>query len=525
MTMRIRRTAGYWLALLPALCAGCATSTGGGAAGARGTVEGGEDECGGVVPADVTFGAVWLSPEELARMPLAINPFAANPDVTLPDSVDLTDHMPPAGDQGRLASCTAWAVAYAGATYTAGRQYGWDVTHPANQASPGFLYGKSLEADGTVCGSGTRISSALNLLIEQGCSSMQTAGYSRTDCLESLPVADAANFRIGSFNRVVHTNRDALKAELAAGRIVVFGATLYDDFPSYNACDEVYVGSGRYMLSGSNHATHTMALVGYDDALEAWRIMNSWSQRWGHNGFGWMAYETFGETAFAAFSIEPADVRRPPGSSDGLPPGTDLTGRLLEAYQFADATAGDPPPVYLVFLWSFDAPVFVRSVMLIGPSGLSGAPQVYDQWFVHGVFHFVQADGFQWEPGEYALRLDAHLADGQDRVFQASAMIHPLNGAATEGLCLNYCAFAYDGQCDDGGPESESAVCDYGSDCADCGPRPPREIQSASVHNPEVGRFVFRGIPVSTRSPAADLPSAGIQPGIRGANGQPLAVP
>ncbi len=457
-------------------------------------------------------------------MPLAINPFAANPDVILPESVDLTDFMPPAGDQGRLASCTAWAVAYAGATYTAGRQYGWDVTDPAHQASPGFLYGKSLEADRIVCGSGTRISSALNLLIEQGCSSMQTAGYSPTSCLENLPVADAGNFRIGSFNRVVHTNRNAVKAELAAGRIVVFGAALYDDFPSYTRCDDVYVGSRRYMQNGSEHATHTMALVGYDDALGAWRIMNSWSQQWGHNGFGWMAYQTFEETAFAAFSIEPADVRQPPGSGSGLPPGADPTGRMLEAYQFADATAGEPPPVYLVFVWSFDAPVFVRSVMLTGPSGLSSAPQPYDQWFVHGTFHYVQAEGFQWEPGEYALRLDTHLLDGRDRAYQSVATIHALDAPSVPGLCMNYCAFAYDGQCDDGGPGSEFAVCDYGSDCADCGSRPPRDVPGASPRGYEPGNPVFRGIPVATPRSAVDLPPAAVQPGIRGANGQPLAV-
>src|SRR5690554_5642038 len=38
-------------------------------------------------------------------------------------------------------------------------------------------------------------------------------------------------------------------------------------------------------------------------------------------------------------------------------------------------------------------------------------------------------------------------------------------------LCTNTCAYAFDGVCDDGGPGSAYSVCDYGSDCADCGPR------------------------------------------------------
>ena len=37
--------------------------------------------------------------------------------------------------------------------------------------------------------------------------------------------------------------------------------------------------------------------------------------------------------------------------------------------------------------------------------------------------------------------------------------------------CSNTCAYAGDGECDDGGPNSLYAVCTYGTDCTDCGPR------------------------------------------------------
>lgn len=38
-------------------------------------------------------------------------------------------------------------------------------------------------------------------------------------------------------------------------------------------------------------------------------------------------------------------------------------------------------------------------------------------------------------------------------------------------MCLNTCAYANDGECDDGGEGSLYNVCAYGSDCGDCGPR------------------------------------------------------
>jgi hypothetical protein len=39
------------------------------------------------------------------------------------------------------------------------------------------------------------------------------------------------------------------------------------------------------------------------------------------------------------------------------------------------------------------------------------------------------------------------------------------------GVCTDTCEFARGGTCDDGGPESDFGACDFGTDCADCGPR------------------------------------------------------
>lgn len=36
-------------------------------------------------------------------------------------------------------------------------------------------------------------------------------------------------------------------------------------------------------------------------------------------------------------------------------------------------------------------------------------------------------------------------------------------------ICLDTCQFAFDGECDDGGPGAVTAVCEFGTDCFDCG--------------------------------------------------------
>lgn len=41
----------------------------------------------------------------------------------------------------------------------------------------------------------------------------------------------------------------------------------------------------------------------------------------------------------------------------------------------------------------------------------------------------------------------------------------------SDGLCSDECTFAGDGDCDDGGPFASSPLCDFGTDCSDCGSR------------------------------------------------------
>ena len=43
--------------------------------------------------------------------------------------------------------------------------------------------------------------------------------------------------------------------------------------------------------------------------------------------------------------------------------------------------------------------------------------------------------------------------------------------ASGETLCTDTCRWAGDGECDDGGSGSLYSVCEYGTDCMDCGPR------------------------------------------------------
>ena len=63
---------------------------------------------------NVQLGMLIETPEKLAGIPLASTPAGGS---ELPESVDLSDKMPPVGNQGIQQSCVAWAVAYALKSY------------------------------------------------------------------------------------------------------------------------------------------------------------------------------------------------------------------------------------------------------------------------------------------------------------------------------------------------------------------------------------------------------------------------
>lgn len=45
------------------------------------------------------------------------------------------------------------------------------------------------------------------------------------------------------------------------------------------------------VIQGNNNAPdHAIAIVGWDDTLQAWLIRNSWGEFWGDKGYGWVGY-------------------------------------------------------------------------------------------------------------------------------------------------------------------------------------------------------------------------------------------
>lgn len=221
-----------------------------------------------------------------------------------------TQFLPPVGQQGTStnlgapASCTAWAGVYGLATYAAAKASQTPPNSPALQASPAYIYIKVREqggANGIPC-LGTSYTPYFALLAKQGTFNMAQAPYTNvcqtlwTNYGGTYPAPTGAQFKLGAPNRVSVTDVVGMKRLLSQGMPIAYGTHLFTDWNAYQTKDpnDVYVGNFVFWMNGKGkYVSHCMLIIGYSDALGAWRIQNSEGTKWGYKGYVWMDYATF----------------------------------------------------------------------------------------------------------------------------------------------------------------------------------------------------------------------------------------
>lgn len=206
-----------------------------------------------------------------------------------PAAWDLSPMMPPPGNQGQQGSCVAWAVGYAARSYYLKRDLAADVSQAENILSPAFVF-NSLRTPRGNCTGGTAITAALDLLKSEGGVPLNALPYSASDCYAlpspALLQEFSTRFRIKGYDRVEGSNLDDVKGQLYGGNPVIFAIDLPPAFDHYGAASGIIDDA---VDSGPSHG-HAMVLVGYDDARQAFRFVNSWGKDWGDQGFGWLSY-------------------------------------------------------------------------------------------------------------------------------------------------------------------------------------------------------------------------------------------
>ena len=253
----------------------------------------------------------------------------------LAPNADLSSFMPPPGNQGAQGACAAWAVAYGLRSYYLRTDSRWS-DEASWRGSPAFLYNRHQRRRSVPdCQSGMTLSAALAELRGVGVLSIAEFPYDPSDCLTSAPPAldaRAAQWSVRGFQRVDLQRSDDVKGQILAGHPVVFGMGVSQRFQHLRGADVYNARSNEPVEYG-----HAMVIVGYDDARDAFRVLNSWGTHWGDGGFGWIGYDTTRTRGriFEAFTltdqvpqrpviraIRPAEAPQPPS-----PPSADVEAR------------------------------------------------------------------------------------------------------------------------------------------------------------------------------------------------------
>ncbi len=237
-------------------------------------------------------------------------PLADNRKNPLPEAVSLLEYAPTRLNQGRQGSCVGWAASYSARTILHARQTG---TNP-NQAafSPSYLYNQ-IALSGC---QGAYMGDALKVMKEGGLLPFEYYQYDERSCSKKPSSRErqaAQNFRIKDFHRLTEgrssnqkANMLGMKQNLAAGAPVVIGMMVGGSFMRSMEGREVWRPTqSDYAQRG--FGGHAMTVIGYDDykAGGAFQIMNSWGEKWGKNGIGWVRYDDFHHFTKEAYGLYP----------------------------------------------------------------------------------------------------------------------------------------------------------------------------------------------------------------------------
>lgn len=247
----------------------------------------------------------------------------------LPSSHDISQFLPPIGHQGNYGTCVAWALGYNLKTMIEAQDKGYstsDLTDPSKQFSPKDLFLAINKNDvGPNC-NGTYLKSAMETMQQRGVATARTEPYTGLgDCTQApsqSATQEASNYQISTYRRL-DIKTDVIKQYIANDRPVGFGARLGDNFMTWNS-DDVLSGHTSFDRVGQ-HAGHAMTVVGYDDnkgPRGAFKVVNSWGDDWGSQGFIWIDYDFFTSSDFCDVAYVATNSASNVDPNDPVDPGS-----------------------------------------------------------------------------------------------------------------------------------------------------------------------------------------------------------
>ena len=211
------------------------------------------------------------------------------------------DHviLPEIKDQGQLGSCTANAAAYMYEAFLRLLQSSGEPA-PDLQFNRLFIYKATRNLLHLTGDTGAYLRSVMKCLAMFGAPSEEFLPYD-TAKFEEEPsaflYAMAQSFQALTYYRLDPWSENdsekvlnAIKVNISSNRAIIFGFVVYSNLDNSG---DVWMPK----LSSKQVGGHAVAGTGYDDNYKigdevgAIQFPNSWTKRWGHEGFGWIPYK------------------------------------------------------------------------------------------------------------------------------------------------------------------------------------------------------------------------------------------
>jgi C1A family cysteine protease len=236
----------------------------------------------------------------------------------LPEVYDVGYLMPEPSSQGIQGSCASWATHYSLGTYMLNIATDSIIDDDSEIMSPSFAFNQLKESSGNCYGSS--VSSNLSLMINTGALSILDFPYLDENCALQPDVnqyARAQNGIITSFESIgpyytENTNDeviapiiDELKSAIIDGHPVVISMMVDVAFGNQRKSDVFMV---QRIFENGFRGCHAMTVVGYNDDLKAFRVMNSWGSSWANNGYIYVSYDFFSGSDDPDFKIGVLDL-------------------------------------------------------------------------------------------------------------------------------------------------------------------------------------------------------------------------
>lgn len=213
----------------------------------------------------------------------------------LPEQFDLSEFLPPVGNQLQQGSCTSWAVTY----YLKSFQEHFESNTPydnTNLMSPAFSYNQLTMGN---C-NGTAISATLEILKTQGSSALDLMPYNPKECSLQPDEVIKAAAEINKIAEYYYLSDNELvkqmKTLITENQPIIIAAWLTDKFGVKDNFDLTAYRPHNVNFNEQG-GCHAMLVVGYDDNFKAFKVINSWGTDWGDDGFVWIDYSAFDNTS------------------------------------------------------------------------------------------------------------------------------------------------------------------------------------------------------------------------------------